>query len=157
MAASAGILMYRIRDGLPEVLIVHPGGPFWKGKNAGAWTIPKGEINPGEEPLVAARREFGEETGLTLDGAFTQLTPVKLRSGKTIHAWAAAGDCDPRTLRSNSFDMEWPPRSGRVQSFPEVDEARFCGVDEARRLLNPAQVALVEELLTILGAGQTGT
>lgn len=156
MAASAGILMYRIRDGVPEILIVHPGGPFWSGKHQGAWSIPKGEVNPGEEPLVAARREFAEETGLTPEGPFVQLTPVRLRSGKTIHAWGVAGDCDPRALRSNSFEIEWPPRSGHVQSFPEVDEARFCGVDEARRLLNPAQVALVEELLAIVGATPRG-
>ncbi|MBY0307658.1 MAG: NUDIX domain-containing protein, partial [Phycisphaerales bacterium] len=138
---SAGILLYRRRDGDLEVLLVHPGGPFFKAKDAGAWTIPKGCINPGEDPLAAARREFHEETGtpLSADAATHQLTPVKLKSGKTVHAWAVEGDLDPAMLSSNTFKAEWPPRSGKWQSFPEVDRAEWFSPHAAREKANPAR------------------
>ena len=129
---------------------MRPGGPWWKGKNEGVWSIPKGEINPGEEPLEAAQREFVEETGFRPEGPFLPLTPVRLKSGKRIHAWAFEGDCDPKNVKSIMFEMEWPPKSGRMQQFPEVVEARFADADEARRLLNPAQAAMIDELLGIL-------
>ncbi len=150
MPTSAGLLMYRTRDGATEFLIVRPGGPWWKGKNEGAWSIPKGEINPGEEPLDAAQREFVEETGFHPTGPFIPLAPVRLKSGKRIQAWAFEGDCNPQDIRSVTFDVEWPPKSGRVQQFPEVIEARFANADEARRLLNPAQAAMIEETLALL-------
>lgn len=146
---SAGILIYRRRPGL-EVLLVHPGGPLWAGKDLGAWTIPKGEFAGDEAPLAAARRELAEETGLTPDGPFLPLTPIRQRSGKLVHAWACAGDCDPAQLRSNTFEMEWPPRSGKRASFPEVDRAEFFALDVARARINPAQVALLDELARLL-------
>ena len=121
---SAGLLLYRFRDGNLEVFLVHPGGPFWAKKDLGVWSIPKGEIDEGEEPLGAARREFEEETGFSPEGTFRELTPVRQRSGKIVHAWAVEGDCDPTALRSNTFTLEWPPRSGRMQEIPEVDRAR---------------------------------
>jgi predicted NUDIX family NTP pyrophosphohydrolase len=119
---SAGILAWR-RRGEPEVFLVHPGGPFWRTKDVGAWSIPKGGIDPDEEPLAAARREFREETGQVVDGPFTPLAPVKIASGKVIVAWAIEHDLDAGAITSNSFEMEWPPHSGRKQSFPEVDRA----------------------------------
>jgi predicted NUDIX family NTP pyrophosphohydrolase len=143
---SAGLLMYRIRDGRLEVLLVHPGGPFWQDKDAGAWTIPKGGIRAGEEPLAAAQREFEEETGLQPNGPFLDLAPIQQKSGKIVHAWALAGDCDPGQIKSNSVTMEWPPRSGQTQEFPEVDRAEFFTVAEAKRKINPAQAALIDEL-----------
>jgi predicted NUDIX family NTP pyrophosphohydrolase len=143
---SAGILLYRFRDGRLEVLLAHPGGPFWARRDAGAWTIPKGEVAQGEEPLSAARREFEEETGYRPPGPFVALTPVRQRSGKRVQAWASPGDFDPRCLRSSTFEMEWPPRSGRTAEFPEVDRAAFFSLDEAREKLNPAQTAWLDEL-----------
>src|SRR5204863_5570752 len=119
---SAGLLLYRRRKGELEFLLVHPGGPFWKGKDAGAWSIPKGEIQPGEEPLAAAQREFEEELGIKPQGPFIPLIAVKQKGGKTVHAWAFENDCDPAMCKSNTFEMEWPPRSGRRQQFPEVDQ-----------------------------------
>jgi len=142
---SAGLLMYRRRREL-EVLLVHPGGPLWAGKEDGAWTIPKGEIGPGEDPLAAARREFAEETGFACAPPFLPLTPIRQRSGKLVRAWAFAGDCAPDQLRSNTFTMEWPPRSGRQAEFPEVDRAAFFTLPAARPRINPAQLALLEEL-----------
>jgi len=138
--------MYRLREGLLEFLLVHPGGPFWKNKDAGAWTIPKGELLPGEEPLAAAKREFHEELGLTPEGRFIELTPITQKGGKLVHAWAFEGDCDPSQISSNSFTMEWPPHSGRISTFPEVDRAVFFNLAEARKKINSAQVALLEEL-----------
>jgi predicted NUDIX family NTP pyrophosphohydrolase len=118
---SAGILMYReARNGI-EVLLAHPGGPFWAKKDLGAWSIPKGEYMPGEDPLAAAKREFQEETGISLDGPFLPLGELKQSGGKVVTAWAIRGDCEPAGLSSNTFQMEWPPRSGRMTSFPEVD------------------------------------
>ena len=146
MKVSAGLLMYRVRDGALEFLLAHPGGPFWKDRDAGAWTIPKGEIQPGEEALSAARREFEEEIGLKADGPFQELTPIQQKGGKIVHAWAFEGDFDPTCVRSNTYQMEWPPRSGRFQACPEVDRACFFRMDEAKTKINPAQVALLEEL-----------
>jgi predicted NUDIX family NTP pyrophosphohydrolase len=150
---SAGLVLHRVRDGRVEVLLVHPGGPLWKNKDAGAWSIPKGEYGPGEDALAAARREFEEETGLRPEGPFEELRPVKLRSGKVVRAWAVRGDCDPGAIRSNSVRMEWPPRSGRSVEFPEVDRAAFFTIDEARLKLNPGQVPLLDDLLSKLEGG----
>jgi predicted NUDIX family NTP pyrophosphohydrolase len=127
-------------------LLVHPGGPFWQKKDVGAWTIPKGEFAAGEDPLDAARREFHEETGREVAGPFTPLTPVKQPGGKTVHAWAVEGDFDPRALTSNTFSLEWPPRSGRRQEFPEVDRAAWFDLEEAKRRINRGQVVLLYEL-----------
>ena len=143
---SAGILLYRWRDGRLEVLLAHPGGPFWARRDEGAWTIPKGEVVDGEAPLAAARREFEEETGYSPPGPFVALTAVRQRSGKRVQAWASPGDFDPRRLRSNTFEMEWPPRSGRTAEFPEVDRAAYFSLEEARAKLNPAQTAWLDEL-----------
>ena len=147
---SAGILMYRRRGEWLEVFLVHPGGPFWARKDSFAWSIPKGEFDPAEDPLAAARREFIEETGFAADGPFQPLAPVAQKGGKIVQAWAVEGDVDPAELRSNSFTIEWPPRSGRQQSFPEVDRAAWFALDVAREKINPAQVALLEELEAIL-------
>ena len=143
---SAGLLMYRRRAGALEVFLVHPGGPFWARKDAGAWSIPKGEIDPTEEPLAAARREFAEETGLTAAGAFRPLAPVTQAGGKIVQAWAVEGDLDPSALQSNTFSIEWPPRSGRQRTFPEVDRAAWFSLAVAREKINPAQAALLDEL-----------
>ena len=125
---------------------MHPGGPFWARKDLGAWSIPKGEIEPGEDPLAAARREFAEETGKAIEGTFVTLRSVRMRSGKVVQAWAVAGDVDAGTIRSVSFAMEWPPRSGRHAQFPEVDRAEWFALDEARRRILPALVPLLDEL-----------
>src|SRR5262249_35194084 len=143
---SAGLLMFRFRNGVLEFLLVHPGGPFWKGKDAGTWTIPKGELQPHEEPLVAARREFEEELGIKTQGTFIPLTPIKQKAGKLVRAWAVEGDCEPASFKSNTFEIEWPPRSGRLQKFPEVDQAAFFELAPATHKINPAQVALLTEL-----------
>ena len=149
---SAGILLYRLRDGAPEVLIVHPGGPFWARKDAGVWSIPKGEYDDGEDPQACALREFEEETGTLLSPAeLTELGDVRLKSGKQVTAWAVEGDLDADAIVSNSFEMEWPPRSGRRQEFPEVDRAGWFGLDEAGEKLNPAQVAFLDRLRDRLG------
>ena len=149
---SAGILLYRKRKEALEVLLVHPGGPFWSKKDAGAWSVPKGEIDPGEDPLSAARREFEEETGFPVSGDFAALSPVRLKSGKTILTWAVEGDCDSRAIKSNTFSMEWPPRSGRSQEFPEIDRAAWFGLDEARGKINEGQIPLLEELRRLAAA-----
>ena len=146
---SAGILLHRADRA--EVLLVHPGGPYWARKDAGAWSIPKGEVEEGEDARTAALREFAEETGTRLpDGALEPLGSVKLKSGKLVHAFAVAGDLDPEALVSSTFELEWPPRSGRTRTFPEVDRAGWFGLDEAREKLNPAQAAFVDRLA---GAG----
>ncbi|MGF1508890.1 MAG: NUDIX domain-containing protein [Myxococcota bacterium] len=147
---SAGILMFRRRRGAIEVLVAHPGGPFFSRRSSGAWTIPKGLIEPGEDAETAARREFEEETGFPCRGELFDLGSVRLKSGKVINAYATEGDLDPAELRSNLFEMEWPRRSGKIARFPEVDEVRFAGPDEARELLNPAQAVLVDRLLMML-------
>ena len=147
MKKSAGLLMYRRTDsGSLEVLLAHPGGPFWRGKDEGAWTIPKGEYDEPEEPLAAAIREFGEETGFKVSPPFLALGEIVQKSGKRITAWAFCGDCDPAQLQCNSFEVEWPPRSGRRQSFPEIDRVEWLSLDAARAKINPAQCALLERL-----------
>jgi len=147
---SAGILLYRYLSNQLQVFLVHPGGPFFKNKDAGAWSIPKGEFLDDEEPLPAAKREFLEETGQLVDGLFIKLSPVKLKSGKMVHAWAVEGDIDHNTVTSNVFEIEWPPRSGKMATFPEVDRAAWFDVDEALVKVNAAQVKLIEELSLIL-------
>ena len=149
---SAGLLMYRHRQGVLEVFLVHPGGPFWAAKNAGAWSIPKGEYTSAEDPLAAARREFTEETGLTAAGKFFPLGSLKQPSGKIIYAWAVAGDCDPGDIRSNTFSLEWPPRSGRRQDFPEVDRAAWFPLAAAREKIVRGQAPFLEELQRLLEA-----
>jgi predicted NUDIX family NTP pyrophosphohydrolase len=149
---SAGILLYRKVNSQLQVFLVHPGGPFFKNKDAGAWSIPKGEFWDDEESLLAAKREFLEETGHAIDGDFIKLSPIKLKSGKTVHAWAVEGDIDHDTITSNLFEIEWPPRSGKKVSFPEVDRAGWFGVDEAAVKVNAAQVGLIEELNGLLKA-----
>lgn len=139
-------MLFRRRGADLEVLLVHPGGPYWQKRDDGAWTLPKGEYTDDEEPLAAACREFTEETGLKPEGPFLALTPVRQKGGKRVEAWAFEGDCDPARLTSNTFTMEWPPRSGKFESFPEVDRAAFFGLDEARRKINPAQAAWMDEL-----------
>ncbi|MCL4190190.1 MAG: NUDIX domain-containing protein [Thermoguttaceae bacterium] len=143
---SAGLIMHRKTPAGLEVLLVHPGGPFWRNKDDGAWSIPKGEVGPGEDLLDTARREFQEELGLAADGPFLPLAPVKQKGAKIVHAWAFAGNCDPSQIRSNTFAVEWPPRSGKLQQFPEVDQAAFFDLATARRKINPAQIALLDEL-----------
>lgn len=143
---SAGLLMVRLGLAGPEVLLVHPGGPFWKRRDAGAWTIPKGEFAAGEDPLDAARREFEEETGVRPAGPFTPLGAVTQKAGKHVQAWAFEGDCDLAAIRSNTFRIEWPPRSGRMQEFPEVDRAEFFSLETARAKINPAQIAFLDEV-----------
>jgi predicted NUDIX family NTP pyrophosphohydrolase len=149
---SAGILLYRTRSESLEVFLVHPGGPYWAGKDDGAWSIPKGELEQPEDALAAAQREFHEETGSEVTGPFQALTPVKTRGGKWIQAWAASGEMDPSSLSSNLFSMEWPPRSGRTQSFPEVDRGDWFRLDEARVKISAAQLPLLEELATLLAS-----
>jgi predicted NUDIX family NTP pyrophosphohydrolase len=143
---SAGLLLYRVRQGALEVFLVHPGGPFWAKKDAGAWSIPKGEAAADEALLAAAQREFREETGLAVDGEFRALTPVRQPSGKLVHAWAVEGDCDATAIRSNSFEMEWPPHSGRKQAFPEVDRAEWFDLRSARIKINKGQLSLLDQL-----------
>jgi predicted NUDIX family NTP pyrophosphohydrolase len=146
-ARSAGILLHRRRDGVREVLLVHPGGPFWAKRDAGAWSIPKGEYAEGEDARACALREFEEELGTALPtDELVDLGAVKQRNGKVVTAWAAEGDLDTRDVRSNTFEMEWPPRSGRRQDFPEVDRAEWFSVEQAREKLIPAQAALLDRL-----------
>jgi predicted NUDIX family NTP pyrophosphohydrolase len=145
-------VLHRTRDQVVEVFLVHPGGPLWRNKDAGAWSIPKGEFVDGEDALAAARREFFEETGRRIDGRFVALTPVRQRGGKVVHAWAVEGDIPLEGLASNTFAMEWPPRSGRMQSFPEVDRYAWFPLDEARLRINEAQRALVDELAALRGS-----
>ena len=149
---SAGILAWRHGADGPEFFLVHPGGPFWKNKDDGAWSIPKGEIDPDEEPLSAAQREFQEETGQKIGGTFTPLQPVTIASGKVIEAWATEHDLDASAIVSNTFEMEWPPRSGRKQAFPEVDRAAWFPGPLALQKITPGQVPLLMQLLEELGA-----
>jgi predicted NUDIX family NTP pyrophosphohydrolase len=149
MATSAGILMYRDRPSGREFLLVHPGGPFWVKKDEGVWSIPKGEFTDGEDPLDAARREFEEELGTAVVGDFMQLTPIKQKSGKVVHAWAVRGDFDVASVKSNLFSMEWPPKSGRQQEFPEVDRAEWFDLETARKKILAAQMELVDQVSKI--------
>jgi predicted NUDIX family NTP pyrophosphohydrolase len=151
---SAGILLFRRAGARVEVLLVHPGGPLWARKDLGAWSIPKGEHDDGEDPRACALREFAEETGAALPGdALDDLGAVRLKSGKRVAAFAAEGDLDPAAVVSNTFELEWPPRSGRAQAFPEIDRAGWFGLEEARRKLNPAQAAFVDRLEERLAGG----
>jgi predicted NUDIX family NTP pyrophosphohydrolase len=142
---SAGLLLYRYKNIL-EVFLVHPGGPLWKNKDETAWSIPKGEFDEAEEPMQAAIREFLEETGITVSGKFIELTPVIQKGGKKVFAWALEKNIDAAGIRSNNFEMEWPPRSGKYQSFPEIDKGAWFAIDEAGKKINSMQVALIEEL-----------
>jgi predicted NUDIX family NTP pyrophosphohydrolase len=143
---SAGLLLYRRRPGKLEVFLVHPGGPFWAHKDAGAWSIPKGEHGPEEDPLAAARREFHEETCFSAAGPFLSLTPLKQKSGKLVQAFACEGEVDPGGLTSNTFPLEWPPHSGQMQEFPEVDRAAWFPLDEALEKIHPGQAGFLQEL-----------
>lgn len=146
---SAGIVLYRFAEDTMQFLLVHPGGPFWAKKDMGAWSVPKGEFDEDEDPLQAAIREMKEETGFVARGDFIPLTPVKQKSGKIIYTWAAEADFDPALLKSNFFEMEWPPRSGKKQLIPEVDKAGWFTIEEARQKLVPGQVSIAEELYTL--------
>jgi predicted NUDIX family NTP pyrophosphohydrolase len=148
MQTSAGFLMYRVvgyENGL-EVLLVHPGGPYWRNKDDGVWTIPKGNVEPGEDSQAAAVREFTEETGLVPEEPFVHLGEIRHRSGKRVYAWAFRGTCDPASIRSNSFEIEWPPRSGRREKFPEVDKAAFFTLPLARQKILSAEEPFVNRL-----------
>jgi predicted NUDIX family NTP pyrophosphohydrolase len=143
---SAGILLFRHRDGETEVLLIKPGGPFWRNKDAGAWMIPKGMVEPGEAPAEAALREFEEETGTRLAAVPFPLATVRQSGGKLVEAFAVEGDLDPAEIQSNEFEVEWPPRSGKRQRFPEVVEARWLRFDEARAMMLPSQLPLIDAL-----------
>ena len=152
---SAGLLMFRGRpdDASLELFLVHPGGPYFRRKDEGSWTLPKGELEPGEDPLQTARREFTEETGLATPGdGFIDLGEIQQKAGKRVLAWAFCGDADPGAIVSNEFEIEWPPRSGHRKSFPEVDRADFFSPERARLKLNPAQVPFVDRLVSALTA-----
>ena len=149
MKLSSGILLYRHHQSNLEVLLVHPGGPFFARKDAGSWTIPKGELNPDEDPLKAAVREFEEETGYKPSGDFTELRPVKQKGGKTVLCWAVAGDLDAGNITSNTFEIEWPPKSGKRKSFPEIDKAAWFTIADAREKINEKQAAFLDELITL--------
>jgi predicted NUDIX family NTP pyrophosphohydrolase len=143
---SAGLLIYRIHRESIEVFLVHPGGPFWAKKDLGAWSIPKGEYGDGENPIDVAKRELLEETGFEVQGDFVPLVPVKQAGGKVVTAWAVRGDFDASAIRSNLFTMEWPPRSGRQQEFPEVDRAAWFGLDQAHEKILKGQLPLLDAL-----------
>jgi predicted NUDIX family NTP pyrophosphohydrolase len=148
---SAGILLYRFREGILEVLLVHPGGPFWARKDRAAWSIPKGQYEEGEDPLEAAKRELAEETGIRLDSPLIDLGELRQPSGKIVHAWAASQDCDPSGIRSNSFTMEWPPNSGKLQEFPEIDRGAWYPTGVAKSKLHKGQAAFIDRLVKLLG------
>ena len=147
MKKSAGILLYRFTHNKPEIFLVHPGGPFWKNKDVGAWSIPKGEFDDDEEPLAAAIREFQEETGAVIEGNFIALMQIKQKAGKLVYAWAVEGTIDATTIQCNTFEMQWPPGSGKKQTFFEVDKAAWFSIEEARLKMNAAQATLLDELL----------
>lgn len=152
MKKSAGLIMYRCKDGRLELFLVHPGGPFWSGKDEGAWSIPKGEYLAGEDPFQVARREFQEETGLEARGEFMELSEILQPGGKRVKAWAFAGDCDPSAITSNTFPMEWPPRSGRFAEFPEVDRAGWFELGVARVKILKGQLPLIDELCLLINS-----
>ena len=147
---SAGLLFFRYTDSILEVLLVHPGGPFWAKKDEGAWSIPKGEMDDGEDALSTALREVKEETGIVAEGNFIKLAPIKQKSGKIVYAWAIEMDVDVASIVSNEFEMEWPPGSGKDQSFPEIDRAAWFSTKEAETKIIPAQFPLLQELHSIL-------
>jgi predicted NUDIX family NTP pyrophosphohydrolase len=154
---SAGILMYRRSGDSIEVFLIHPGGPFWVNKDLGSWSIPKGEYLPAEDPLDAARREFNEETGFVADGEFIPLAPIKQKSGKIVSAWAVEGSVDAGAIRSNTFSMEWPPKSGRQEEFPEVDRAGWFNPRQARLKLNAAQAPFIDALCDYLSKSRVSS
>ncbi|RYG89838.1 MAG: NUDIX domain-containing protein [Alphaproteobacteria bacterium] len=149
-ARSAGILFHRIVDGCPEVLLVHPGGPFWKNKDIGAWQVPKGQAREGEDEEAAARREITEELGVRFEGPLTPLGEIRQAGGKTVIAYTAALDVDPSAIVSNTIEIDWPPRSGRKLTIPEIDAARWLGLDEGRRYMLPSQIPLLDRLVAVL-------
>ena len=154
---SAGILLYRSRAGMLEVFLVHPGGPYWTRKDAGAWSIPKGEVDEGADELATARREFEEETGSAIHGEFVALTPLKQPSGKLVYAWAISGDINASSVKSNMFSMEWPPRSGKQKEFPEVDRGEWFSVAAAKEKITAGQRAFLDQLqarLNTVGASR---
>jgi predicted NUDIX family NTP pyrophosphohydrolase len=153
---SAGVLLYRRRPAGVEVLLAHPGGPFWAKKDLGAWSIPKGLVNEGEDWLAAAKREFQEETGMAIEGDFVELGAFKQPGGKTVVAFACEGDFDPASLASNTFSMEWPPHSRRTAEFPEVDRAAWCSLDEAMDKATPGQRPIIAALAEMLGMAPPG-
>ena len=148
---SAGILMYRFRESKLEVFLVHPGGPFWAKKDKGAWSIPKGEFEQDEDPLVAAIREFQEETGILIDGSFFELGELRQPSRKIVHAWAIQGDADPSQIISNTFELEWPPKSGKYKDFPEIDRASWFTISLAKDKLLKGQIEFIDRLIEKLG------
>ena len=150
---SAGILLYRRSGTSLEVMLVHPGGPLWKNKDLGAWSIAKGEFLPGQDPLKTAKREFKEETGGTVKGEFKELMPARQAGGKLVYAFAVEGDFDVSKLKSNTFPMEWPPKSGRIEKIPEVDRAEWFDPDTARRKINAAQATFVDQLEGLVQKG----
>jgi predicted NUDIX family NTP pyrophosphohydrolase len=151
---SAGILLYRQREGRTEVFLVHPGGPYWRNKDAGAWSIPKGQLEADDDALAAARREFLEETGSAVSGEFIALAPLRQRSGKLVQAWAVEGDIDAQSITSNRFSLEWPPRSGKLQEFPEVDRGAWFSLDAAREKMLAGQRGFLDELQARLDAAR---
>ena len=151
---SAGILLYKVEKKILKIFLVHPGGPFWVKKDEGAWSVPKGEFEVGEDPLDAAKREFEEETGIKISGDFLELAPIKQKSGKIVYAWVVEGDVDVSKIKSNEFEMEWPPKSGKMKSFPEIDKAAWFNLNEARKKIIDAQSALILELETMLKKDQ---
>jgi len=150
---SAGLLVYRRREGGPEFLLARPGGPFWKNRDEGTWSIPKGLIGEGEKTHAAALREFEEETGQAVTGDFVELTPLKQKSGKVIYCWLVEADLNLSTFRSNLFEMEWPPRSGRTEAFPEIDRVAWFAPSEALRKILPGQAGFIVEAMQWVGTG----
>lgn len=151
---SAGLLLYRKQNNKLEVLLVHPGGPFWAKKDEGAWSIPKGEMEPDGDPLAAAIRETEEETGIKTSGEFIELTPVKQKSGKWVYAWALQKDIDTATINSNQFELEWPPKSGTKKLFPEIDKAAWFTLAEAKKKMINGQIGLLTELELLIYSNQ---
>jgi predicted NUDIX family NTP pyrophosphohydrolase len=149
---SAGLLLYRKSRGSLEVFLVHPGGPFWMNKDDGAWSIPKGEFDPDEDPLEASKREFREETGLVAEGEYRPLKPIRQTGGKIVYAWAVRSDLEPAAVKSNTFSMEWPRGSGKIGNFREVDRAEWFKIDVARRKILKSQLGLLEQLEQELSA-----
>ena len=149
---SAGLLLFRRLEKEIEFLLVHPGGPFFARKHEGVWTIPKGELKENEDPLEAAKREFKEETGFAMEGQFLPLHPIKQKGGKQVLGWALEANLDETKIESNTFELQWPPRSGRLQQFPEIDKAGWFGYEEACRLINERQIPFIDELLRLISS-----
>jgi len=146
MKRSAGIILYKLVQGQLFIFLVHPGGPFWKNKDEKSWTIPKGEFTENEDPLAAAKREFNEETGTVINGDFIKLDPVRSRSGKMIYSWAVSSELENVFVCSNTFTMEWPPKSGKTQSFPEIDKGAWFEIEEAKQKINTSQIPMLDQL-----------